>query len=136
MQKWRHEWWTSKLWKLLERQETYDERGYWGVVFRRRTSCPRVLFDQLVAEVKSYPEVKTHQSGDGVRAPPTIPVALKVAAALSFMRMGGLLQIHADYADIDSASLWSRPGLSHRSHQGGGGLMSGPCAHLPNGCVL
>ena len=105
MAKWRHEWETSKLWKLLERQETYDERGYWGVVFRRRTSCPRVLFDQLVAEVKSYPEVKTHQSGDGVRAPPTIPVELKVAAALSFMRMGGLLQIHADYADIDVETL-------------------------------
>ena len=105
MAKWRHPWETSKLWQLLQRPETYDEGGYWGRIFRARTGCPRKLFDQLVVEVKGYREVRTHQSGDGVKAPPTIPVELKLAAFLRFMRMSGLLQGHADYADIDVETL-------------------------------
>ena len=106
MQKWRHEWWTSKLWKLLERGDaTREEKGYWGVIFRRTTGTPRAIFDELVAEVKGYTEVPTHQTGEGVKAPPTIPVELKVAAALSHIRMGGLLQGAADRADIDVETL-------------------------------
>ena len=40
-----------------------------------------------------------------MKAPPTIPVELKLAAFLRFMRMSGLLQGHADYADIDVETL-------------------------------
>ena len=62
--RWRHKWWLSRGYKMLERDATYDEASHWGKLFRSRTGVPRILFDQLVDEAKSYDELPDHRAGD------------------------------------------------------------------------
>ena len=46
LSKWWHDWRTSKLWKLLQRQETHDDDSYWGKFFRSCLRVPREIFDE------------------------------------------------------------------------------------------
>ena len=104
---WRHKWQSSKASKLLARDATYDEASHWGKIFRSRTGVPRILFDQLLSEAQSYPELPNHSAGDGQskRGPSCIPIRMKLYGALSWLRNGGTIAIHADAVDIDVQTL-------------------------------
>ena len=121
MAAWRHRWRTSKLSQLLARTDTYQEDTYGGKLFRSRLSVPRLLFDNLLEEAASYPELKNHQAGDGqgAKGPPCIPLSIKLGGTLYWMRMGGSCLSAADYADIDVQTLrrfskeWARAVVLH-----------------------
>jgi hypothetical protein len=123
MAKWRHKWCLSKGYKLLQATKpgAPDPDGYWAQLFRARTGVPRSLFDEVVREADSYPEVASHARGDGQgrKGPSCIPLEIKVFGALYHMRNGGAITVAADVVDIDHQTLrrfiftWSRAVVKH-----------------------
>ena len=66
-------------------------------------SVPRCLFDTLVEEARAYDAVADHVAydGQGKKGPPTIPVRIKLAAILYWMRHGGPISVGANAAGVD-----------------------------------
>ena len=107
IKKWRVDWSGSKLDKIMQRTDLYHKGSFGAKLFRSRLGVPRVLFDDLLAECRSYPEIKDHCAGDGqgIHAPSTVPLWVKLGAALNWMRQGGAMVSAADFAGMDPQTM-------------------------------
>tara|TARA_B110000046_G_scaffold132751_1_gene139191 strand:- start:4 stop:1722 length:1719 start_codon:yes stop_codon:yes gene_type:complete len=83
---WRHKWWNSRLWHLLQDDRTKDSESYEGKRFRSLLGVPRQLFEELYSESKQWRTTSDNDIGNGVRGPTTVPANLKLAAFLVWLR--------------------------------------------------
>ena len=95
---WRHQWWKSRLWIMLQDDDTKDPSTYRGSRFRSLLGVPRVIFDELVVEAQQWRGTQDHRAGDGVKAPPTIPAKLKLATLLVWLRSASSFRFAAFFA--------------------------------------
>ena len=120
--KWNHDWSSGFICKLLAKveNESAGDDGYWARILRARIGVPPSLLDELIGEARSYPEIKEKSIGDGgQRGPCTVPLPIKIATVLSWMRTGGTMQGAADRGELDVGTLrrfratWVRAVVKH-----------------------
>ena len=106
----RHEWHKSKLWLLLGDTDTGDpDTIAGGTLPGDARGVPRVVFDEWEGMAQECRLICDRSAGDGqgIKGAPNIPLKLKLAGALVWMRSRATVKFVAYFACcMDDNTLW------------------------------